>query len=260
MKTTLKTSVLLCVMTLSLVSLGHGQRPGHASRPKIPASQATQARQGCISFHAELACGNGRFVAVGSDGKLHYSSDGIEWHSVFLPVNDFIRGVTFGNGQFVAVGGAYASRTSIILTSRNGHHWTVEQCSTKRVLYSVTHGADRFIAVGEGGVILSSRSGKGWREETAPTAATLAAVTFGKGVFVAGGDDGLLLTSTDGVRWAPQSSGTRSYISRIVFKADKFYAGSTVLQLVSDNGIAWSPLNLGETEPQFWSATTAAAW
>src|SRR5262245_9841281 len=59
-----------------------------------------------------ICFGNGKFVAVGEGGVIHWSTDGIGWDDGqrFLPVT--LNRVFFGNGQFVAVGDAGAIFTS----------------------------------------------------------------------------------------------------------------------------------------------------
>ncbi len=149
MKNALNASVLLVVTTLFLASVCQGQAIGSIVSVSSPA-QATEMPppQGCSNTPKQRVSGNGRFVAVGNDGKLRYSADGTVWREAYIPMEDFIRGVTFGNGRFVAVGGSYASHSSIILTSNNGARWTVERCPAKQVLYSVAYGQGRFVAVG----------------------------------------------------------------------------------------------------------------
>ncbi|AFV77252.1 hypothetical protein Theos_2262 (plasmid) [Thermus oshimai JL-2] len=57
--------------------------------------------------------------------------------------------VTYGNGLFVAVGGA-------ILTSSDGVTWTRQSSGTSNDLYAVTYGGGLFVAVGGLGTILTS--------------------------------------------------------------------------------------------------------
>jgi hypothetical protein len=52
-----------------------------------------------------ITYGGGKFVAVGHDGNMSYSTNGITWE----PVEDskfdtLIRAITYGGGKFVAVG------------------------------------------------------------------------------------------------------------------------------------------------------------
>ena len=43
-------------------------------------------------------------MAVGASGKVAYSSDGISWTAVTVSASDTFYDVCYGNGKFVAVG------------------------------------------------------------------------------------------------------------------------------------------------------------
>jgi hypothetical protein len=61
--------------------------------------------------------------------------------------------VTYGDGQFVAVGSL-----GTILTSTDGTVWTTRNSGTTIYLISVTYGNGQFVAVGKKGVILTSKA------------------------------------------------------------------------------------------------------
>src|SRR5262245_55563013 len=212
MKTNLPTSYILGLATVSIVSLCHGQLPNQPICPQALSKAAIESHSGSANSRHGMAFSNGRFVAVNPDGQLQCSGDGVEWQLVSVPINAFVRGVAFGNNQFVAVGGSYVGRPSIILTSSNGRSWQIARCPTQHVLRAVAYGDGRFVAVGDAGVIIGSRDGNRWRQEISGTEGTLAAVAFGNRVFVTSGEDGLLLSSNDGARWMPRNSGTGHYI------------------------------------------------
>jgi photosystem II stability/assembly factor-like uncharacterized protein len=48
--------------------------------------------------------GNGTFVAVGYQGTILYSVDGIAWEPRTSGTSMYLNGVTYGNSTFVAVG------------------------------------------------------------------------------------------------------------------------------------------------------------
>jgi hypothetical protein len=60
----------------------------------------------------DVTYGNGLFVAVGEDGIILTSPDGVNWTRQIPPTGNWLYGVTYGNGTFVAVGDR-----GIILTS-----------------------------------------------------------------------------------------------------------------------------------------------
>ena len=242
MKTTLKTSDLAAVSLLAVMNILQAQNsvPSDASHADPPV--ATQASLCPSALNAQVF-GNGRWVAIGSDGKLRCSTDGIEWNSAHLPVESFLRGVAFGNGQFVAVGGSYAGGSSVIMTSLNGRSWNLHHGPSKQVLHGVAYSGDRFIAVGASGLILTSKSGRCWQKQASGTDATLAAVVFGKGTCVVGGDDGLMLSSRDTVLWTRRTSGTSRYVGKIAFDHERFVATTGDLHLESSDGSHWRAID-----------------
>jgi hypothetical protein len=95
--------------------------------------------------------GNGLFVAVGEEGTILTSRDGVNWTPRASGTDNSLEGVTYGNGLFVAVG-----EEGTILTSRDGVNWTERISGTSNDLYGVTYGNGLFVAVGEEGTILTS--------------------------------------------------------------------------------------------------------
>ena len=138
-----------------------------------------------------------------------------------LPNGNSISGLTFADGQFLAVsGGAVAS-------SLDGTNWITHNCGpvdtagTTYGLGSVTYGNGTFVAAGSGrtpgadgscGVVFTSTNGVDWVAQPKPAdLSDIASVVYGNGLFVAaagstGADPtvgGYILTSPDGVQWTP---------------------------------------------------------
>jgi hypothetical protein len=62
-----------------------------------------------------ITYGNGQFVAVGDSGAIATSLDGVNWVRRQSGIRDGLGAVTFGNGQFVAVGGRETNNTWIAI-------------------------------------------------------------------------------------------------------------------------------------------------
>jgi hypothetical protein len=75
-----------------------------------------------------------------------------EWRNP-LPQGHHLKGVAYGNNQFIAVG-----EYSTILTSPEGVTWTERSSGKTGGLQSVVYGNNQFIAVGRKGRILSSKA------------------------------------------------------------------------------------------------------
>ena len=136
------------------------------------------------------AYGNGLFVTVGTSntttstqeitylGLIATSPDANTW--TLLPTTpNYLSGITYGAGQFVAVG-----REGEILTSPDGATWTAQSAPALDVsetpyLISIVYAGNQFVATGNDVGINPST--------------------------------GFLLTSPDGVNWAMQSTGANLY-------------------------------------------------
>lgn len=98
----------------------------------------------------EKACYvNGRYIAVGANGSLCYSIDGVNWtHLTKIPDVDKLYSIAYGNGVYVCVGNSQK-----IYYSSDGEHWTlsnlVHEDSLDLALYDVCYGGNRFMCVGQ---------------------------------------------------------------------------------------------------------------
>jgi hypothetical protein len=107
-----------------------------------------------------IAYGNGKFVAVGSSGKMAYSADGETWTAVSDSTfgTSPIQSIAWGNSKFVA-GGDYGK----MATSTDGVTWTAENTGTlfdyvdsyvttrKATIYAIAWGNNKFVAGGSSG-------------------------------------------------------------------------------------------------------------
>ena len=154
-----------------------------------------------------LACGGGRFVAVGQRQAIFKSPDGDRWDGYEGHANGpNLYGVAYVGGRFFAVG----SRGTILRSSdadQSGLTWTRagEVSVTRNTLYGVAWGGGRFVAVGRNGTILRSSDGDQWTEVSGvPTEDHLRGVAWDGAQFIAVGDGGTILHSTNGDRWTTQ--------------------------------------------------------
>jgi hypothetical protein len=64
----------------------------------------TRRTSGTSDWLFGVTYGNGLFVAVGWDGTILTSPDGVNWTARTSGTSNCLSGVTYGNGLFVAVG------------------------------------------------------------------------------------------------------------------------------------------------------------
>ena len=116
--------------------------------------------QGCLYYRtvgSGVTYGNNIFVFVGAFADdffqgcalIQTSPDGVTWTSRNVGTTNFLNGVTYGDGTFVAVGNG-------LLTSPNGITWTSRNLGTLYGLFGVTYGNGTFVVVATGGTILQS--------------------------------------------------------------------------------------------------------
>jgi hypothetical protein len=207
---------------------------------------------------SRVGFGHNQFIAVGNDGTVMSSTDGMAWNLRQPAMPSKLNGITYANGQFVAVGD-YGT----ILTSYEGANWTQPKSGTQYGLTDLAYGGGQFVAVGWGS-ILTSLDTLNWGEPQL-TEEALTAVSYGNGLFVAagsvwdetiGGDRPSILTSTDGVTWAErQVDAPGQYLSATCYGNGQFIAvGSEGVVMTSTNGQSWVRRESGT---EFWLSGVA---
>jgi hypothetical protein len=165
-----------------------------------------QARDSGISANLlGISFGNATFVAVGENGTVLTSSNGVSWVSQAPPTTNDLHEVCYGDDRFVAVGDH-----GTILSSSNGVQWLDHGLGMDAYLRGITPAATGFVAVGfsEGpplgavGLIFQSLNGVEWTIVPAEIHNHLEAVTYADGHFVAVGYfQGEIFVSTNGSTW-----------------------------------------------------------
>ncbi len=119
------------------------------------------------------------------------------WREVSSGTSDSLTGVAYGNGVFVAVGGA--SGKSTILVSRDGQSWTRVSYDAQSFLNGIAYDNGLFVAVGFDETILTSPDGYSWTKVhgTGSALQYLNRVAYGGGRWVATGAFSQLLVSQD---------------------------------------------------------------
>ena len=173
--------------------------------------QAVPGSVAATNFRSVASNGN-TLVAVGNEAAI-MSTDGSVWTVVPLP-GYFLLGVTWGVGQFVAVGYSPAYWQGsldqhVVLGSSDGLSWTLEvedvSCVSSlygSILAGVAWSGTRFVAIGACrqypiSVCYTSTDGiEWWPEDSCPGMEGVCWTGFGFYAFGAG-----LYTSPDGLTW-----------------------------------------------------------
>lgn len=220
------------------------------------------------------AFGNGLCVAVGSfggDNILANTADGKAWKTGKHEAKyvKYMRGLCFGNGQFMALGGdpgSVGSSKPFVMFSKDGLTWDApHDVPGKHILRRAVWGGGRFVAVGDRGRRAASKDGKAWVEAPETKAIdTLVDVTFGNGVFVGVGLHGLRMKSEDGLKWTARQIGEEGeHLNSVLFAGGKFVAVGAGATYTSADGEKWERFTSTDS-PQVavhgGNAFVGAAW
>lgn len=207
---------------------------------------------------------NGRFVVCTGTQSGLYSEDGVTWTSFTFPSDGEWRGVTCGNGRFVAV----RRNAPIAAYSDDGVTWTGSTFPSSGIWVAVAYGNGLYVTISSTkGYCFYSEDGVTWNRGTISDTYRWESLAFGNGVFVAagtssdasagsGGGDGSvdggitsstrIMYSTNGMSWRAAHQTSRS-LANVQFThgrffAPVFYGGGEVIY--SDDGISWDVMSL----------------
>jgi hypothetical protein len=254
-------------------------------------------------FIARLVAESGpplRLVAVGDGGYRYSSEDYGEtvafegWTTLTAHTRDLIRGVCWGNGRFVGVGG---NAESVSWVSADGVSWTdheqpgswLADCaygsgifvavgytpfwSTDGVSWergttfppqlsrTMAYGDGVFVAGGDLGQVLTTVDGTAWDAVHSAGTDGFRASTFGGGMFVLTGDDGTVAASDDGgLTWLQQNLAGVGSLTGVAYAGGRFYAGDGASVYVSDDGVGWDRVNASTVVPRQGLGSTLFGW
>jgi hypothetical protein len=231
--------------------------------PGTDNSVSTTFGTGYNSFIRNVAFGDGKFVAVGHNGKMAYSADGTHWTAIpsgtgpgksGFSADGIIMNIGYGNGTFVAVGSGMTYSTD------GGMNWTTIPVGSANnttttfglsAINDVIYGNGKFIAVGHDAKMAYSANGVNWtaippgntngtttsfgtyyNSDIGKTLGTpIFSLAFSDNRFVAGGYVGKMAYSANGINWYAIPPGTGSGAS--TFELD---GGSAINSIAYGNG------------------------
>lgn len=212
--------------------------------------------------------GGNNYIAVGQNGKVFVTADGLDtssdndtetfaWYGQESNTTSDLNGVAVESAtEFVAVG----DDGTVIYTSDGGTTWKVASSGVTTDLNDVTYGGGNYIAIGESGELLISSNQSSWSSSTSSgTSKDLYSVTpGGSGYhFVAVGDDGTAIytTSSSLSSWTEvtvaDSVALNSVAAISQFSDNATYAyegigmsaGNTLFIAVGEGGVFYAAMN-----------------
>jgi trimeric autotransporter adhesin len=133
-------------------------------------------------------------VAVGNEGLILTSSDGVRWTQAASGTNRFLSAVTLVGSTFVVVGEA-----GTVLTSLDAVTWTAQTSNDLRTLRAATSHNATIIAAGQSGsssdaaILISTDSGQTWSPQVSGSRRDFFGIAAGGGKLVTVGSDATVL-------------------------------------------------------------------
>lgn len=208
-------------------------------------------------------------VAVAAFGTALASSpanaaDGTQWTlrtsvSTTATGDNNWRGITYGNGMFVAV--STDGVNSRVMTSPDGITWTA-RTTPQQAWRGVTYGNGTFVAVATSGTssrVMTSADGITWTTRVSAADNNWQSVTYGNGTFVAVAGTGTgnrVMTSTDGTTWVARTSAADLNWVSVTYGDGKFVAVADSTQpvgtptagvMTSTDGTTWTSQPITQT-------------
>lgn len=209
------------------------------------------------------------WIGVGNFGLKARTFDGVKWDkqggtgSGNQHTPDLLRGIDYGEGVFVAVGG---NNNSLILRSEDsGKTWQDVSLTSGGWLGGVTYFPDTktwFVAKGYAGTVYFSKDkGKTWKSvDTTKSkfrrSSGVRNMSAYNGKVFAHGDSGTFYVSDDqGVTWQDRQFTGTGGISFVVFFKGSWYAGGGNTCKVSKDLKKWSNCTFPHTVKNIYSGT-----
>lgn len=105
--------------------------------------------------------GNNKCVLLTPDGYVCTSTDGEAWTAQRKLLSGTWKGITYGNGIFVAFGTSTSPAEYYTATSTDGETWKVHSAYS---MSAVSYGKGRFVALSESGNVYTSTDGLSWTD------------------------------------------------------------------------------------------------
>lgn len=169
-----------------------------------------------------LAASATHVAAVGGDGTVVTSTDGVVWTARSAGTTANLYGLASSGSAFVAVG-----ETGAIVTSTDLVTWTPRSSGTSNALNAVAWTGSQFLVVGKSGTVLTSPDGIAWTSQASGTAQDLYGVGGHSALAIATGDGGTILSSTDAVHWTTRPSKNGGRLGVVVWSGTQFLVVGT---------------------------------
>jgi hypothetical protein len=182
-----------------------------------------------------LAAGEGVIVAVDGSGKIISWPQNNPAQKTTFTATAPLRGITFGNGQFVVAGWE-----GQILTSTDGRNWIRRVTGGPWALHEIKFGNGVFLAASSA-TLLRSTNATDWASSPLPAPSAFPNLFFAGGTFLLAMNPGTNFLSRNGLQWTPAPSGTAEGLYSIGFGNSLFIAFNIKNEiLTSPDALTWT--------------------
>jgi len=201
------------------------------------------------SISAENTIHEAKFYAVGHNGTVLISDNGINWITKDAPNDVHFFAVAAHKKKIVAVG----HRKVIYVSEDTGQTWQKKNlvANKKTSLYDVSFGNGMWISVGDYGAVLKVEDANNKVSETVVKLGinkTLKGIAFSEELkrWVAVGHEGIIFISDDaGSTWQEVVSETKEDLLNVAFNGKRFVAvGTHGMILTSKDGSYWKKVQV----------------
>ena len=197
-----------------------------------------------------ITYGNGRYVAVGANGYVTHSDDGVNWSEPkkINSILSFCGGIVYAVDKFIVCGTKVGSGYGgCIAYSSDGINWSTAEQNSVNYWKGITYGDGKFVVCGYGdsGYVAYSEDGVNWSTPTRLNKGIKKidwdAIAYGNEMFIVVGNGGFISYSNDGVTFnSPITVGSDIW-ECCTYGGDKFVAmGRSGYTSYSSDGIKWS--------------------
>lgn len=169
-----------------------------------------------------VASGNGRFVAVGHNGIIYDSTNGVSWNEQPVVINESLTNIEFVNNQFVI-----SVLNSDMLISEDGVNWT-QKTAPYALMYGIHYAKGRYVYVGSDGKLFHSEDLDNWTVVYTGMNSSLVDVCYGQNGagrmnVVLNSSGGILRSFDYGITWTPNGvTGLTSSLAGITWTGSRF--------------------------------------
>lgn len=191
---------------------------------------------------------NDQFIALGTNGNIYTSTDGIEWDSSLVSMGAGLNSIAYGDEGYIIA----ASMGNVFHAKEGTSNWgNFYKDTSNRNFFGIAYGNGIYVVVGDIGTLLTiedTGSGLDWTIRDSGTTNSLNDVQYFNDQFHVVGANGTYLTSPDGEIWTPQTlpdEYASAYLMGITYEAGTYVVVGGKSILSSSNGVVWKTEDAG---------------